>query len=175
MKRILLLMTIPAIIFFASCGGSKVEEEVILPGMMKVEFAVAGDTLSMIVPDSSKGKLDLIEQGWGATELRIGENFQISVEEGEGDIAMLKNDIDIDDVYQLQKYVVDQPDLLFWESKIPIMPTSNFHFYSIIQAGGKSYIVKDIEAGIAYSEELVKEMVEAAKSLKSKNKTAASH
>ena len=34
-----------------------------------------------------------------------------------------------DDVYKLQRYIIDEPTLVSWESKIGDMPNSNFHFY----------------------------------------------
>ena len=175
MKKALILFAAPVILFIASCGGPKVEEEVILPGMMKVEFSVAGDVLSMIIPDSTKGKLDIVEQSWGATEIKIGSHFQISVEQLEGDVPLVKSDIDGDDVFELQQYIIDKPSIIFWEAKIPIMPSSNFHFYSVSQVANKSYIMKDIECGLAYTEAEVQTMVDASKTLKIKNTPKKEH
>ena len=175
MKKILFLFVAPITLFFASCGGSKSDEEVILPGMMKVQFAVAGDTLSMIVPDSSKSKVEIIEQSWGATEIKGSNEFQISIEQGDGDITLAKSDIDGDDVFKLQRYIIDEPNLIFWESKIPAMPNSNFHFYTVIQANNKNYIIKDIENGDAYNEQHVQTMVDATKTLKAIHNQTENH
>lgn len=169
MKKVLILLAAPVIIGFASCGGSKAEEEVILPGMMKTELIVAGDTLTMIIPDSTKGKVEIVEQPWGATEIKVGSAFQISIEQGEGDVTLVKSDIAGDEVFKLQRYITDEPTLVFWESKIGDMPNSNFHFYAISKVNKASYVIKDIESGDAYSEVAVKTMVDAAKTLKSKN------
>jgi hypothetical protein len=168
MKKVLILLAAPVIIAFTSCGGSKAEEEVILPGMMKVQLMVAGDTLSMIVPDSAKGKMEIVEQAWGATEIKVGNDFQVSIEPGEGDVTLAKSDIAGDEVFKLQRYITDEPTLLFWESKIADMPNSNFHFYAILKPGKISYLVKDVESGEAYNEKAVQTMVDAAKSLKAK-------
>ncbi len=168
MKKALIVLAAPVIICFTSCGGSKADEEVILPGMMKVQLIVASDTLSMIIPDSTKGKVEIVEQPWGATEIKVGKDFQLSIEQGEGDVTLAKSDIAGDEVYKLQRYLKDEPTLLFWESKIADMPNSNFHFYSISKVGKASYLIKDIESGDAYSEKAVQTMVDAAKTLKAK-------
>lgn len=171
-KKLLIVLAAPMFMALASCNGSKGEEEVILPGMMKIQVAVAGDSLSMIVPDSSKGHLEIVEQPWGATEVKIGTEFNVSIEPGEGDIALKKSDITGDDVYTLQRYLVDEPQMLFWEAKIGDMPNSNFHFYAIVKPGKVSYVLKDVETGDAYTEQAVKAMVEATKTLKAKAEPA---
>jgi len=168
MKKALILLAAPAMIYFSSCGGTKAEEEVILPGMMKVQFVVAGDTLSMIIPDSTKGKVEIIEQPWGATEVKVGKDFQVSIEQSEGDITLQKSDITGDEVFKLQRYLKDEPTMLFWEAKIGDMPNSNFHFYAVSKPGKISYLMKDIESGEAYNEKAVQTMVDASKTLKEK-------
>jgi hypothetical protein len=168
MKKICILLAAPVIIGFASCGGSKAEEEVILPGMMKINLVVAGDTLTMIVPDSAKRKMEIIEQPWGATEIKVGNEFQVSIEQGEGDMTLRKSDIAGDEVFKLQRYISDEPTLLFWESKIGDMPNSNFHFYTIVKPAKVSYVIKDIESGDAYNEKAAQAMVDAVKTLKAK-------
>lgn len=167
MKKVLILLAAPVIICFTSCGGSKAEEEVILPGMMKAQVIVASDTLSMVIPDSTKGKVEIIQQPWGATEIKVGDAFQISIEQGEGDVTLVKSDIAGDEVFKLQRFIIDEPTLVFWEAKIGDMPNSNFHFYAISKVNKTSYVIKDIESGEAYNEAAVKAMVDAAKTLKS--------
>lgn len=175
MKKVLILLAAPAILFFASCGGPSGDEEIIMPGMMKVEFPVAGNTLSMIIPDTTKGKLSIFESDWGATEIKVGDSFQVSVEQGDGDISLAKSDIDGNDVYNLQRYVIDEPNLIFWEAKIPIMPISNHHFYAIITSENTSYVINDIENGEAYDEASVQSMVDAAKTLRDLSPPSTEH
>jgi uncharacterized lipoprotein YajG len=68
MKKILLLLAAPGMLFFAGCGGTKTEETTAsMPGMMQTTITVNGNQLSIMVPDSSKGKMEVVEQSWGAT------------------------------------------------------------------------------------------------------------
>ncbi len=168
MKNRFLLLLAPAIIFLASCGGTKKEETVSLPGMKQVDITINGNALTVIVPDFTKGPLQIVEKPWGATEISVGTDFQISIEEGPGDIALLKSDIAADDVYKLQKFITDNPKLVFWEVKILDMEGTKFHFYNIVPAGKTTYIVKDIETGESYSQTAVQKMIDAAQTLAAK-------
>jgi hypothetical protein len=164
MKKTLLLLAAPAILFFVSCGGSKTEEATTIPGMMETTITVNGNQLSLMVPDSTKGKLEVVEQSWGATEIKVGKEFQISITEGEGDIALTKSDIAGNDVNKFKRFVKDEPTLLFWESEIT---EPEFHFYTIVKPGTVSYVVEDIKGEI-FNEKGTQAMIDAAKTLKAK-------
>ena len=165
MKSFLLLLVASSILFFASCGGSKKEvTPASMSGMMEVELKINGAKLSIMVPDSTKGKIEIIEQSWGATEIQVGKDFQISIEEAEGDIALVKSDIAGNDVNKFKRYVNEETTLLFWESEIT---TPEYHFYTIVKPGTVSYVIQDIK-GDVFSEKAVQIMVDAAKTLKPK-------
>jgi hypothetical protein len=164
MKKYLFAFITLSVLFFAGCGHSSNEEST--TNMNETKFVMLGDSLSIMVPDTITGQKDTTEQTWGATEIKIGTKFQLSIEQNEGDIALQKSDIEGNDVYKFQRYVVDEPTLLFWESKIPDMEQTTFHFYMIHKVGSTSYLMKDVESGEAYSENDVKVMIDAAKTLK---------
>lgn len=164
MKKLLLLLAAPAVLFFASCGGSKEETTASVPGMMETNITINGNQLSIMVPDSTKGKLEIVEQSWGATEIKVGKEFQISIEEGEGDVALMKSDIAGNDVNKFKRYIKDEPTLLFWESEIT---QPEFHFYTVVKPGAVSYIIQNIKEEM-FSEKAAQTMVDAAKTLKAK-------
>jgi hypothetical protein len=169
MKKTLLLLATPALLFLLSCGGSKKNEAAaIMPGMKEVNLKINGNNLSIMVPDSTKGKMDLVEQSWGATEIKVGSDFQISIEESEGDIPLIKGDITGNPVFKLQRYLKDEPGFIFWESKNADLPGARFHFYLITKIGTVSYVIKDIDNGDANNEKVVQAMIDAAKTLKAK-------
>jgi len=174
MKNILLLLFTTSVVFFSGCGDTKKVETVSIPGMKQVSIAIAGDSLTLFVPDPEIEKKPLVieQKPSGATEITVGPNFQISIEEGSGDIALLKSDIAGDDVYKLQKFVKDEPKLLFWEVKILDMDGTKCHFYNIIEAGKSSYTIRDIETGESFSQISIQRMVDAAQTLKAKEAAA---
>lgn len=167
MKKFFLLLVAPACLILGSCGDSKTEA-VSVPGMMEMNLKINGNDLSVMVPDSTKGKLEMVEQSWGATEIKVGADFHISIEEGEGDIALMKSDITGNDVFKLQRYLKDESALLFWEAKNADMPDPRFHFYSVVKAGSATYIIKDVERAEPYNEKAIQEMLDAANTLKVK-------
>ncbi len=164
MKKIfLLLLCAPTLSLVISCGGSKTDQPTsTIPGMREVILKINGNPLSIMVPDSTKGKLEMIEQSWGATEIKVGKDFQISISEGEGDIALTKSDIAGNDVNKFKRYVKDEPTLLFWESQIT---DSEYHFYMINKIGTVSYIIEDVKVE-QYDEKGIQAMIDAAKTLK---------
>ena len=165
MKSFILLLFASSILFFASCAGSKKEETTAsMSGMMEVDLKMNGTPLSIMVPDSTKGKVEIVEQPWGATEIQVGKDFQISIEEGEGDIALMKSDIAGNDVNKFKRFVKDETTLLFWESAIT---APECHFYTIVKPGTVPYVIQDIK-GDVFSENAVQTMVDAAKTLKTK-------
>jgi hypothetical protein len=165
MKKIFLLLATPAVLFFAGCGDSKTEETTTsLPGMMETNISVNGNQLSIMVPDSTKGKLEVVEQSWGATEIKVGKEFQISITESEGDIALTKSDIAGNDVNKFKRFVKDEPTLVFWESEIT---GPEYHFYTVVKTGNTSYVIEDIKGEI-FSEKAAQTMIDASKTLKAK-------
>jgi len=168
MKKILITLITPVALLFAGCGGHSTEEES-TENLKEIKVPVSGDSLSIMVPNTLQGSLEITEQAWGATEVKIGTKFQVSIEPNEGDIALQKSDIEGNDIYKFQRYITDEPTLLCWESKIPDMAQSNFHFYMIHKIGNNTYVIKDIDSGEAYSENDVKIMIDAAKRLKDKS------
>lgn len=165
MKNIFLLLAVTAGLFFAACGGSKTESAAVsMPGMMETSININGNPLTIMVPDSSKGKLEIVEQSWGATEIKVGKEFQISITEGDGDLALTKSDIAGNDVNKFKRFIKDEPALLFWESEIT---APECHFYEIVKPGTVSYIVEDIK-GEVFSEKAAQTMIDAGKTLKPK-------
>lgn len=166
MKKIFLLLAAPAMLMIASCGGTKTEEATAtMPGMMETTISVNGNKLSIMVPDSTKGKLEVVEQSWGATEIKVGKEFQISITEGEGDIALTKSDIAGNDVNKFTRFVKEEPTMLFWESQIT---EPEFHFYNVVKVGTASYLVEDIKGEI-FNEKGAQAMIDASKTLKVKD------
>jgi hypothetical protein len=165
MKKIIILLAAPAMIFMAACGGTKTEDNAVsMPGMMEVNLTINGNQLSIMVPDSTKGKMELVEQSWGATEIKVGKDFQISISESEGDVALMKSDIAGNDVNKFKRYVKDEPTTLIWESEIT---EPEYHFYTVQKLNNVSYLIEDIKEE-HFNEKAVQTMVEASKTLKSK-------
>jgi hypothetical protein len=165
MKKALLLLAAPAILFFASCGSKKTDEAVVMPGMKEISLKINGNALTMMVPDSTHGKVEMVEQSWGATEIKVGAEFQISISEGGGDITLKKSDIAGDEVNKFKRYIKDEPTLLFWESEIT---KPEFHFYTVTKIGTASYLIEDIKEE-QFTDKNVQTMIDAVGTIKAKD------
>lgn len=163
MKKALLLLVLSTILIHVGCDDSKKgEAATVKPGMMDLNLKVNGNALTITVPDSSIGRLEMTEQSWGATEIKVGKHFQISISEGQGDIALKKSDISGDEINKFKRYLKEDPNTLFWESAIT---EPEFHFYTVEKVGPVFYLIENIKEE-HFTEKDVQQMLESAKSLK---------
>ena len=174
MKKLFTLIT--ALVFAVSlqnCGDKKEEQpKVEAPaGMITHDLSKNGKPFTIFVPDTANAKLEVMEQTWGALEIKIGKDFQISITEDPGDIELRKSDIKGDEVNKFKAFVAEEPSAIMWESEIT---KPEFHFYSIQKLGTSTYVFEDIKStdGEPFGKEAVQKMFDSAKSLKEAVKTA---
>jgi hypothetical protein len=165
-----LLVIISAITLFTSlqsCGGKKEEPaKVEAPaGMIVMDLSKYGKPFTIFVPDSSAGKIEIVEQTWGALEIKSGKNFQLSITEDPGDMELRKKDIQGDEINKFKSFIVDEPTTIMWESEIT---KPEFHFYTIQKIGNATYVFEDIKSSDAepFGKEAAQRMLDAAKGIK---------
>lgn len=168
MKKLFFSVVIVAAVAFMSCGGKK--EHTTAAGMMELDMSSYGLPVIINVPDSSKGKLEVEDAKDGTKKIRVGKSFRIALFEDVGDITLKKSDVSGDEVKKLKRYIVDEPTTILYENQ---MTDPEFHFYTIVKAGEKSFVVMDLDGEEMYSEEAARTMLESAKSIRLKE-TAAS-
>jgi hypothetical protein len=169
-KLVTLLSVITLSIIFPSCGNKDTKESIQAPaGMVALDLTKYGKQFSIFVPDTTAAKLEIIEQSWGALEVKVGKNFRISITEDPGDIELRKSDIKSNDVNIFKSYVVEEPLTIMWESEIT---KPEYHFYSIQKAAGNTYVFEDVVAadGEPLSKEAVQKMLESSKQIVEKKK-----
>lgn len=167
-KGDLFLFILSTFLFLTTgCGNTKNKMNADAPqGMQAVDLTSYGLPILINMPDPTTSPLEITENPQGGVDVRVGTNIQMTIIEGPGDITLKKNDITHDDVRRFVKYVVEEPDAIVWEWQIEgIEP--EFHFYTIIKAGEKSFEVHDIE-GEVFSEKSVLQMLELSKSIRLK-------
>ncbi len=150
MKKILLLALSISLLSLAGCGNKKNDDNAnagVPQGMMAADLSAKGLQALVNVPDSTVAPLEIIANAQGGADVKVGKNFQMTIMEGPGDIAMKKNDITHDDIRKFVKYIVEEPNHLVWEWQIEGMEPE-FHFYAIVKDGEKSFEVRDVEGEI---------------------------
>ena len=80
--QIAILLSVLSILVVVGCKTKK-EDLAVPAGMMPLDLTANGLPIIINVPDSTRGVLNVVTQSWGATEIRVGKGFQISIAEGE--------------------------------------------------------------------------------------------
>lgn len=172
-KLISIISALAIVVSLTSCGGKKEEEApVVAPaGMSTLDLSKYGKPFTIFVPDTTVAKMEIMEQTWGALEIKVGKDFQLSITEDPGDIELRKSDVKGDEINKFKSFIVEEPTTIMWESEIT---KPEFHFYSIQKLGTSTYVFEDIKSteGEPLSKEAVQKMLDAAKSMKEVKKAA---
>jgi hypothetical protein len=169
-KLVTLLSALTLSVAISSCGGKDSKQDVQAPaGMVALDLSKFGKQFSIFVPDTTASKLEIVEQSWGALEIKIGKGFHLSISEDPGDIELKKSDIKSNDVNIFKSFVLEEPLTIMWESEIT---KPEYHFYSIQKAAGNSYVFEDVVAadGEPLSKEAIQKMLDSAKKIVEKQK-----
>lgn len=132
-----------------------------LEDLVPLDLKDKGLPFALLVPDTSVGYPEVINQSWGSTEIKVGKKFQLEIAIG-GDLGMLKADLKADDVYT-SEIIEETPTSILYRSKIAdsgIKP--EHHFYAVVTINGTQYEVKDMKNGGPYGERSARQMMEAA-------------
>ena len=169
-----LITALALVVTLQSCGGKKEEQATVEApaGMITLDLSKYGKPFTIFVPDSTLGKMEIVEQSWGALEIKIGKSFQLSITEDPGDLELRKKDIQGDEVNKFKSFSVEEPTTIMWESEIT---KPEFHFYSIQKIGNSTYVFEDIKSAEAepFSKENIQKMLDSAKGLKEVKKAEA--
>lgn len=169
-KTIVLLSAIALSVIFNACGDKNKKQDVQAPaGMVALDLSKYGKQFSLFVPDTTAAKLTVLEQSWGALEVKVGKNFHVSITEDQGDIELRKSDIKSNDVNIFKSYIVEEPLSIMWESEIT---KPEYHFYSIQKIGTNTYVFEDVVPmdGEPFGKESIQKMFESAKTIVEKVK-----
>jgi hypothetical protein len=130
----------------------------------KVDLGAHDMPLEIILPDAQLLGSDQDSVAWkeesGKLEVRAGEHFGLSISEEPADIERLKGDLERD---LLRKNTVlrSGSDRIVYRSEFPDDPSLVFiHFYLIVQAQGRTFIVQDLDA-LRFNEQDVARMMDA--------------
>jgi len=140
----------------AACGDGKQEAAEAMAAqdstatVLSVDLAAQDMPLFVELGDAATLGVDAPAVKWneemGRVEVSAGEHFSITIMEEVADIARLKSDLDRD---MLQKHTVmeEAADKLIYRSQFPDDALVFVHFYQVVQAQGRSFIVQDNSSG----------------------------
>lgn len=140
-----------------ACGGGNNEAEpsttadttAVAPGI-EVDLTAFDVPLRVELGDLATLGIDSPQTRWneefGHIEVNAGEHFGLIITEEEPDIARLKADLDRD---MLRKHTVieETPEKLVYRSQFPDEDLVFVHFYQVVRAGDRTFIVEDRAEG----------------------------
>ena len=166
MKKIITVLSVLALsLAISSCGGKDAKQNIEAPaGMVALDLSKFGKQFSIFVPDTTAAKLEIVEQSWGALEVKVGKGFHISITEDPGDIELRKSDIKSNDVNIFKSFLVEEPLTIMWESAIT---KPEYHFYSIKKVGNNTYVFEDVVPadGEPLGKDIIQKMFDSAKNI----------
>lgn len=148
-----------------SCGGGNTEtnatETAPPAASLAVDLSGHDFPLSVELGDAATLGVDSPTVKWneemGHLSVAAGERFSILITEEPGDIARLKADLDRDQL-RTSTIVEEQPDGLLWRSTFPDEDIVFVHFYRVVKADGREFVVQDDDSG-RFSEADAKRMM----------------
>lgn len=172
MKQLAILFSILSLLAFTSCGGDTTDnpeegtEEVVLKGFEELNLSEWGFNLSIMVPEAeTNGNPEVVLTERGALEIVVGIDFGIEIMYGEGDLELLKSDLNDNLVFK-SEIIKEEENALVYSQDIPDsgVKTQNHFFYKAV-VGSDIYEVRDIMEG-DYGSGMIEKMLEAAKTIK---------
>lgn len=181
MKRIAFILALISMTAFISCGGDnsadntdeQADAPVELKGFEELDLTEWGFNLTVMVPQAeTHGDPEVVLTERGALEIAVGQDFGIEIMFGEGDIALLKTDLQEDLVFK-SEIVKEEENGIIYKQDIPDsgVKTQNHFFYKAV-VGTEVYEVRDIIEG-EYGMGMIEKMMEASKTIKSSTAGAA--
>lgn len=167
MKKLFLPTACVFILFIASCGDGKKEEKketnATVEQMVAGEFDLSASGLPFII--KAPNDPSVTSPVTGSYELKSSDLFQMQINEGVGDLELVKTDIKTNEVFKFKRFITEEVNGVFYESDFQGKPS--FHFFVVQKIGATIYEIQDNKAK-QFSEEETKTMFESAKGIKAK-------
>lgn len=172
MKRFTYLMATIIALSITACGSGTDEiidetvGKVELKGFEELDLSEWGFNLTVMVPEAEiHGEPEVVLTERGALEIVVGLDFGLEIMYGDGDIEMLKMDLN-DDLVFTSEIIKEEENALIYSQNIPDsgVKTQNHFLYKAV-IGVDIYEVRDILDG-EYGSGMIEKMLEAAKTIK---------
>ena len=170
MKNIAFILLVFSFISFFSCDNEEKSTDenniMVLKGYEELDLTQWGFPMSVMIPDAeNNGEAQVTLTNRGALEIIVGQSFGIEIIYGEGDIELLKMDLEEDLVFS-SEIVKEDSTLLIYKQDIPEsgIKTQHHFFYKTL-IGNDIYEVRDLQ-GEQYGEKMIEDMIKSAQTLR---------
>ncbi|MEQ8325070.1 MAG: hypothetical protein RIC15_02925 [Vicingaceae bacterium] len=158
-----------------ACGGGETDSESEDTQMGEADQAIKGVETDLsdygmpytiTIPD---GQAELIIEAfdWGGVQIARGENFIMSIAYGEGDIDILKFDMEEDLIYKSE--ILEEGDnYIMYKREIPDSGMEPEYHFMYVDSGPDEAIEITNSKDVNYGEEAIRKMLASAKTFKAK-------
>lgn len=176
MKKLIYILPLTVMTLF-SCGGGEagsenenseaVEGNSAMQGVL-TDLSEYGMDFTIALPEKKDVITNIVANDWGGLEVRQGENFMISIAYGEGDIDLLKFDLEEDLVYKSQVLEEGENFILYKREIEGSGIDPEYHFLYVQKVEDEAIEIQNLkEAG--FNEESARNMLNAAKTFSAKS------
>ncbi|KJS07548.1 MAG: hypothetical protein VR77_00550 [Flavobacteriales bacterium BRH_c54] len=156
---------------FVACGDDnnatdETQEVVQLKGHEELDLNQWGFPMAIMVPDAENhGEPQVVLTNRGALEIVVGNSFGIEIMYGEGDIALLKMDLEEDLVF-VSEIISEEENLLIYKQDIPESGVkTQHHFFYKATINNDIYEIRDLQSE-QFGEKMIQDMIKAVKTLR---------
>ena len=126
-----------------------------------------GMNYTIVLPQKNNVQTVITETDWGGVEVQAGEMFWLTIAYGEGDIDLLKFDLEEDLMYKSEILEESENHLLYKREIENSGMDPEFHFMYVLRLEGDAIEVQNSKDA-SFNEEAIRAMLASAKSMAEK-------
>ena len=131
----------------------------------ETELSDYGMPFIIVVPDAGSGEVEIIANDWGGVEIVKGEGYMMSIAYGEGDIDLLKFDMEEDLVYK-SSIIEEGENFIIYKREIPESGMEpEYHFMVVFPVDGEAMELSNMK-DVIFGEKAVRNMLQSAMTFK---------
>lgn len=176
MKKLFYILPIAALTII-SCGGGgndnaegdamENSESAEMTGT-STDLSEHGMDYTIVLPEKKNLITDIAANDWGGIEIRQGEVFLVSIAYGEGDVDLLKFDLEEDLVYKAEILEESEDHILYKKEIEGSGMDPEYHFLYVHRLDGDAIEIQNLK-DVSFNEEQARAMLNAAKTFAPKS------
>lgn len=131
----------------------------------ETDLSEYGMPFSIVVPEAGSGQVEIMANDWGGVEIVKGETYMVSIAYGEGDLDLLKFDLEEDDLYT-GSILEEGENFLLYKKEIPESGMDAEHHFMLVFPTGDDPVEITNMKDVIYSEDAARNMLNSAKTFK---------
>ena len=175
MKKLLYYIPVMALALMSCGGGENTPEgeattenaEAEMKGV-SADLSEYGMDLTITLPEKPNLQTEIMANDWGGIEIRQGDHFMMTIAYGEGDLDLMKFDLNEDLVYK-SEILDESADHLLYKRVIEGADLEAEHHFVYVFRAGNEVIEIQNSKDATFTEEDARAMLQSARTVKAKS------